>query len=231
MLVPGQVFSKAILSFMRSLDTPRSTATSRRSDTASTRRRRWKWWLSELPVESCAAAGDRDRVCRQSRRPLGVSPAARLRRPRIRSRAVSGGSESPEPPLRGIPRSMDHQCTGKTSLLEVCAELASDAGAKVILLTGMIFVSSPPAVLEALGVLEAPEAESHLASLSHEGRLVIMFDTYERLGQLDEWVRTWLVPRLPATALTVLAGRAAPDSAWRADPAWRAAACGVAAAT
>ena len=26
---------------------------------------------------------------------------------------------------------------------------------------------------------------------------------------------------LPATALTVLAGRAAPDSAWRADPAWR----------
>ena len=51
--------------------------------------------------------------------------------------------------------------------------------------------------------------------------MVIMFDTYERLGQLDEWVRTWLVPRLPATALTVLAGRAAPDSAWRADPAWR----------
>jgi len=42
---------------------------------------------------------------------------------------------------------------------------------------------------------------------------VIMFDTYERLGQLDEWVRTWLVPRLPATALTVLASRAAPDSA------------------
>ena len=48
-----------------------------------------------------------------------------------------------------------------------------------------------------------------------------MFDTYERLASLDEWIRTWLVPRLPATALTVLAGRAAPDSAWRADPAWR----------
>jgi hypothetical protein len=70
-------------------------------------------------------------------------------------------------------------------------------------------------------VLKAPEGESHLATLSDQGRLVIMFDTYERLGQLDEWVRTWLVPRLPATALTVLAGRAAPDSAWRADPAWR----------
>jgi hypothetical protein len=128
--------------------------------------------------------------------------------------------ESPEPPflvlhIHGPPG------IGKTSLLEVCAELASDAGAKVILLDGHDLVPSPPAVLEALGVLEVPEAESHLASLSHEGRLVIMFDTYERLGQLDEWVRTWLVPRLPATALTVLAGRAAPDSAWRADPAWR----------
>ena len=128
--------------------------------------------------------------------------------------------ESPEPPflvlhIHGPPG------IGKTSLLEVCAELASDAGAKVILLDGHDLVPSPPAVLEALGVLDVPEAESHLASLSHEGRLVIMFDTYERLGQLDEWVRTWLVPRLPATALTVLAGRAAPDSAWRADPAWR----------
>ena len=34
-------------------------------------------------------------------------------------------------------------------------------------------------------------------------------------------MRTRLLPRLPATALTVVAGRAAPDSAWRADPAWR----------
>jgi hypothetical protein len=128
--------------------------------------------------------------------------------------------ESPEPPflvlhIHGPPG------IGKTSLLDVCTELASDASAKVIRLDGHDLVPSPPAVLEALGVLEVSEVESHLAKLSDEGRLVIMFDTYERLGQLDEWVRTWLVPRLPATALTVLAGRAAPDSAWRADPAWR----------
>jgi hypothetical protein len=128
--------------------------------------------------------------------------------------------ESPEPPflvlhIHGPPG------IGKTSLLDVCAELAADAGARVIRLDGHDLVPSPPAVLDALGVLKAPEGESHLATLSDQGRLVIMFDTYERLGQLDEWVRTWLVPRLPATALTVLAGRAAPDSAWRADPAWR----------
>ena len=42
-----------------------------------------------------------------------------------------------------------------------------------------------------------------------------------RLGGLDEWVRTWLLPRLPATALTVVAGRQLPGPAWRADAAWR----------
>jgi hypothetical protein len=50
---------------------------------------------------------------------------------------------------------------------------------------------------------------------------VVLFDTYERLAPLDDWVRTRLLPRLPATALTVVAGRAAPGPAWRADPAWR----------
>jgi hypothetical protein len=34
-------------------------------------------------------------------------------------------------------------------------------------------------------------------------------------------VRTRLLPRLPATTLTVVAGRTPPDAAWRADPAWR----------
>jgi len=128
--------------------------------------------------------------------------------------------ESPEPQflllhIHGPPG------IGKTRLLDVYAELASDAGAKVIRLDGRGLVPSPSAVLQALGVLEVPDAESHIARLSDDGRLVILFDTYERLRPLDEWVRSWLVPRLPATALTVLASQAAPDSAWRADPAWR----------
>jgi energy-coupling factor transporter ATP-binding protein EcfA2 len=126
--------------------------------------------------------------------------------------------ESAEPPfvllhLHGPPG------IGKTTLLDVYAELASDAGASVIRLDGRDLVPSPPAVLQVLGVPEVPEGS--IAGLSDTGRLVIMFDSYERLAPLDEWVRTWLMPRLPATALTVLAGRGAPDSAWRADPAWR----------
>ena len=42
------------------------------------------------------------------------------------------------------------------------------------------------------------------------------------MSALDAWVRdTWL-PELPDGALIVLAGRAAPSTAWRTDPGWTA---------
>ena len=66
-----------------------------------------------------------------------------------------------------------------------------------------------------------PEGEGAIAGPSDGGRLVVLVDTYERLAPLDDWVRTRLLPRLPATALTVVAGRTPPGPAWRADPAWR----------
>jgi energy-coupling factor transporter ATP-binding protein EcfA2 len=128
--------------------------------------------------------------------------------------------ESPEPQfvllyIHGPPG------IGKTTLLDVYAEIAAEAGASVLRLDGRDLVPSPQAVLQDLGMAEGLEADTTIDAPSGGGRMVIMFDTYERLASLDKWVRTWLVPRLPATTLTVLAGRAAPDSAWRADPAWR----------
>jgi len=111
---------------------------------------------------------------------------------------------------------------GKTSLLDVLAGLATDAGASVVRLDGRDLVPSSPAVLEALrGVLQVPDGEGAIVGPSDSDRVVVLLDTYERLAPLDEWVRTRLLPRLPATALTVVAGRTPPSSAWRADPAWR----------
>jgi energy-coupling factor transporter ATP-binding protein EcfA2 len=111
---------------------------------------------------------------------------------------------------------------GKTRLLDVFAGLAADAGASVVRLDGRDLLPSPPAVLEALrGVLQVPEGEGAILGPPDGGRVVVVLDTYERLGPLDDWVRTGLLPRLPATALTVVAARAAPGSAWCADPAWR----------
>jgi hypothetical protein len=110
---------------------------------------------------------------------------------------------------------------GKTSLLDVVAEQAGEAGGvSIVRLDGRDLPPSPPAVVEALGVvLGPPQGDEAIAA--PEGRLVLMIDAYERLGAVDDWVRTWLLPRLPATALTVVAGRELPGPAWRADPAWR----------
>jgi len=108
---------------------------------------------------------------------------------------------------------------GKTSLLDVIAEQAAEAGSSIVRLDGRD-LSSSPAVLEALGgELGTTLADEPTAGL--DGRLVLLFDAYERTGTLDDWVRTWLLPRLPATTLTVVAGRERPGPAWRADPAWR----------
>lgn len=111
---------------------------------------------------------------------------------------------------------------GKSSLLDVFAGLAADAGATVVRLDGRDLLPLPSAVLQVLAaVLEVPEGEGAIGGPRSGSRLVVLFDTYERLAPLDDWVRTRLLTRLPDTALTVFAGRAAPGSAWRADPAWR----------
>jgi energy-coupling factor transporter ATP-binding protein EcfA2 len=129
--------------------------------------------------------------------------------------------ESPEPPflllhIHGPPG------IGKTRLLDVYAGLAADAGAGVVRLDGRDLLPSPSAVLEALRrVLRVPDGEDAISGPPGTGRLVLLVDTYERLAPLDDWVRTRLLPRLPATALVVVAGRRPPGPAWRADPAWQ----------
>ena len=129
--------------------------------------------------------------------------------------------ESPEPPfavlhLNGPPG------IGKTSLLNVYATLAAEAGASVVRLDGRELVPSPQAVLGALGVvLDVQTGEGAIAPPFDDARLVVICDTYERLAPLDNWFRARLLPRLPAGVLTVIAGRIAPGATCRADPGWR----------
>jgi hypothetical protein len=103
---------------------------------------------------------------------------------------------------------------GKTSLLDVYAELALDDGATVVRLDARELAPVPDTVLGALG------AGDDDTPVPRADRLVLLLDTYERWASLDDWLRTRLLPRLPDTALLVLAGREPPRPAWRADPAW-----------
>ncbi len=129
--------------------------------------------------------------------------------------------DSPEPVFRVL-HVYGPPGIGKTSLLDVCAGLSADAGARVVRLDGRDLDPSPAALLQALGlVIEVPEGEGAIAGPPDDGRVVVLLDSYERLAPVDDWVRTRLLPRVPATGLVVIAGRAAPGPAWRADPAWR----------
>lgn len=104
---------------------------------------------------------------------------------------------------------------GKTTLLDAMTDQAAEAGATVLRLDGRDVPPSPTAVMAALGDTVAGTRSASSA------RVVMLIDTYERLTPLDDWIRRELLARLPATTLTVIAGRSGPSSGWRADPGWR----------
>lgn len=109
---------------------------------------------------------------------------------------------------------------GKSSLLGILAELATGAGAEVVRIDGRAIAAVPDSLLGALSpsLLVSKEDSSACASR----RVVVLIDSYERLASMDDWIRTDLLPRLPASSLVVMAGRHPPGTEWRSDPAWRA---------
>jgi len=110
---------------------------------------------------------------------------------------------------------------GKTTLLDAFADVAVEAGATAVRLDGRDLYPWPVGVTEAVGhVLEVPADNEPIRLRSGDARLVLLVDSYERLAPLDDWLRTRFLPRLPASTLTVLAGRDRPSPAWRAESGW-----------
>lgn len=117
---------------------------------------------------------------------------------------------------------------GKSCLLDVIADLAGRSGAAVVRVDGRTVPPTPSALLAVLaGALHIPDEAGPITAAVQassqsgaSGRVVLLVDTYERLAPVEGWVRTELLPRLPCTTLTVIAGRTAPEPEWRADHAW-----------
>ena len=87
-----------------------------------------------------------------------------------------------------------------------------------VLLDGREIDPSPDGVRTALARSLDPGGRARLGELPG---LALLVDHYEQLTPTDPWMRRELLPELPADALTVLAGRDAPDPAWRRIPGWR----------
>lgn len=120
----------------------------------------------------------------------------------------SAALEAPEPPF-----SVLWICgpggVGKTTLLGAFADAARAAG-------------RDPAVGDLRGVEPSPPAfTAQLAPALRTERPVLLLDTFEVAGALEDWLREEFAPALPAGALVVVASRRPPGDAWRADPGWR----------
>ncbi|MFD8964872.1 hypothetical protein ACFV0C_07690 [Streptomyces sp. NPDC059568] len=97
---------------------------------------------------------------------------------------------------------------GKSSLLRRFAGLARSAGRTLIRIDGRSLGLSP----------ESFEAEA--APAFDDERSVLLIDTFEQCQGLETWLRENFLPRLPAEALVVIAGRQPPGLPWQADAFW-----------
>jgi len=76
------------------------------------------------------------------------------------------------------------------------------------------------AIGHALGLPQMQPTVAAIARALGGTRVTLVVDTYEVLGLLDAWLRTRFLPTLPATTVTILAGRDRPAAAWYASAGW-----------
>ena len=110
---------------------------------------------------------------------------------------------------------------GKTALMRALGEAAADADVPVVSLDVRTIEPSPPAFMAELArALGLPAEASAREALAGSEPAVLLLDTFEAAGGLEDWLREQFVPALPARSLVVVAGRNAPGGAWRQDPGW-----------
>ena len=112
---------------------------------------------------------------------------------------------------------------GKSRLLR--ALLGSlDPGVRALLLDCRTIEPTPTGLLRATAEsIGLPPEEPALASVVEaigDRRTILALDTYEVFGLLDSWLRQTFVPSLPASVVTVIAGRDPPGAAWLTAPGW-----------
>jgi hypothetical protein len=120
---------------------------------------------------------------------------------------------------------------GKSTLLRRFADEAEAVGERPILVDARQLEVTPGGFDRAVGATSdgtnsggTNSGGTNSGGINSGGinsaRLVLLVDTAEALRPLDAWLREEYLPRLPGSALIVLAGRDAPDDRWRADLGW-----------
>ncbi|MGP4048449.1 ATP-binding protein [Streptomyces sp. 2A115] len=97
---------------------------------------------------------------------------------------------------------------GKSTLLRRFAREAREVGRLVVEVDGRTVPATPEDFEQAAG-----------KAIGEPGS-VLLVDTFEHCQGLEHWLWEQFLPRLPQGSVVVVAGRAAPDPRWVADPGW-----------
>lgn len=111
---------------------------------------------------------------------------------------------------------------GKTTLLKQFADRCRDKAVPCLQLDCRYIEPHPDSFREAFHAASPfTDGKTVMESIhAHKGTVILLIDTYEKLKQLDDWLRMEFLPELPSNVVTVLSGRLPLSTSWKTDPGW-----------
>ncbi|MEM7371367.1 MAG: ATP-binding protein [Bacteroidota bacterium] len=112
---------------------------------------------------------------------------------------------------------------GKTVLLRKFRDICSQRKLTYLLMDGREQEAHPNSLLTALReVLGLSTGEDPFEALERrQDRFILFFDTFEKFGPIEIWLREEFFPQMPENVFVVLSGRTPPEIAWRTDSGWK----------
>ncbi|MCU6707537.1 LuxR family transcriptional regulator [Paenibacillus sp. J5C_2022] len=119
---------------------------------------------------------------------------------------------------------------GKSYLVDHYQRISIQYGARFILINSRDFAHSPEHMLHRIYELLDGEPQEHFDSnvcihhinqLAMEQLIILAFDTYEEMKDLDRWLQEQLIGNLDHRILIVISGRYPLQNHWFASPGWR----------
>lgn len=129
---------------------------------------------------------------------------------------------------------------GKSTYLRLCRQLAKQEDALFVLIDSSDFIHTEQGLVEAI-FKQLPVVSTtggtvsnhldglmdHIHFLTAERRLVLSFDTFEEMPEIESWIRDIFFPRLSKRTLLLFAGRHPLKGRWMISPALRERICQV----
>jgi hypothetical protein len=112
---------------------------------------------------------------------------------------------------------------GKTTLLKQFADRCKESAVPFISLDCRYIEAKPDSFTQAMRLASpfAANVDVMAGIEAHNGNVVLMIDTYEKLKPLDDWLRMEFLPELPGNVITVISGRLVLSTHWKTDPGWQ----------